>query len=41
MNPTVESALISAGATIVSVLATATVAIVGFRNSRSTNQATT
>jgi len=40
MNPAVESALISAGATIVSVLATATVAIVGFRTSRSTNQKT-
>src|SRR5271166_411168 len=39
MNPTVESAFISAGATIVSVLATATVAIVGVRNARSTNQA--
>ncbi len=38
MSPIVESALISAGATIVSVLATATVAIVGFRSSRSTNQ---
>jgi len=40
MSPTVESALISAGATIVSVLATAAVAIVAFRSSRSTNQAT-
>jgi uncharacterized protein YjbI with pentapeptide repeats len=36
MNPSVEAALISAAATIVSVLATAAVAIVGFRTSRST-----
>jgi uncharacterized protein YjbI with pentapeptide repeats len=40
MDPTVESALIGAVATIVSVSATAAVAIVGFRSSRSTNQAT-
>jgi hypothetical protein len=40
MSSSVEPALISAAATIVSVVATATVAIVGFRVSRSTNQAT-
>jgi uncharacterized protein YjbI with pentapeptide repeats len=40
MDPAVESALISGGATIVSVLATAAVAIVGYRSSRSTNRAT-
>ena len=40
MDPTVESALISAAATLVGVGGTVAVAIVGFRNSRSTNQAT-
>lgn len=40
MSPTVEAAFISAVATIVSVLATATVAILGFRNVRDTNKAT-
>jgi hypothetical protein len=40
MDPVVESALISAVATLVGVGGTAAVAITGFRNSRSTNQAT-
>ncbi len=40
MDPVVESALISATATLVSVGGTVIVAIAGFRNSRSTNQAT-
>jgi pentapeptide repeat protein len=40
MNPVVESALISAVATLVGVGGTVAVAIVGFRISRSTNQAT-
>jgi hypothetical protein len=40
MVPLVESALISAAATLVGVGGTAAVAIVGFRNSRSTNQTT-
>jgi len=40
MDPIVESALISAAATFVGVGGTAAVAIIGFRNSRSTNQAT-
>jgi hypothetical protein len=35
MNPTVESAIISAAATVVGIGATATIAIVGFRLSRS------
>jgi hypothetical protein len=39
MDPTEESALISAAATIVSVTATAAVAIVGFRILRSTSRA--
>jgi hypothetical protein len=40
MDPVVESALISAAATLVGVGGTVAVAIVGFRTSRSTNQAT-
>lgn len=40
MDPVVESALISAAATLVGVGGTVAVAIVGFRSSRSTNQAT-
>ena len=40
MNAMVESAWIAAGAGVVGVVGTATVAIVGFRISRSTNQAT-
>jgi uncharacterized protein YjbI with pentapeptide repeats len=40
MDPMVESALISAAATLVGIGGTVAVAIVGFRSSRSTNQAT-
>jgi hypothetical protein len=40
MNPAVESALIGAGAALVSLGGTVAVAIVGFHSSRSTNQAT-
>lgn len=40
MDPVVESALIGGAATLVGVGGTAVVAIVGFRISRSTNQAT-
>lgn len=40
MDPVVESALISAAATLVGVGGAVVVAIAGFRNSRSTNQAT-
>jgi Pentapeptide repeats (8 copies) len=40
MDPVVEAALISAASTLVGVGGTAAVAIVGFRISRSTNQAT-
>lgn len=40
MDPLVESALISAAATFVGVGGTVVVAIVGFRNSRSTNEKT-
>jgi hypothetical protein len=40
MDPVVESALISAVATLVGAGGTAAVAILGFRISRSTNQAT-
>jgi uncharacterized protein YjbI with pentapeptide repeats len=40
MNPVVESALISAAATVVGVGGTVTVAIMGFRNSRQANEAT-
>jgi hypothetical protein len=40
MDPVVESALISAAATLVGVGGTVAVAIVGFRTSRSTNRAT-
>ena len=40
MDPVVESALISGAATLVGVGGIVAVAIVGFRTSRSTNQAT-
>jgi uncharacterized protein YjbI with pentapeptide repeats len=40
MDPTIESAWIAACAAVVGVVGTATVAIVGFRISRATNQAT-
>jgi hypothetical protein len=39
MDPAVESALISAAVTVVGVGGTVLVAIVGFKNSRSTSQA--